>query len=113
MPLGNHTYKIGATFNWKDKTTEPTQEGKNELISKLNKVINVPYQIIAHSAGIRPTVIDRRPLVGTHPLHKQLAVLNGLGTRGVMISPTIANSLFNYIEKGTPLEKEISIERFT
>ena len=39
-------------------------------------------------------------------------VLNGLGTRGVMIAPYVANQLFNFIEDGKPLEKEINISRF-
>ncbi|SED07350.1 Glycine/D-amino acid oxidase [Tenacibaculum sp. MAR_2009_124] len=113
MPLGDHNYKVGATFNWTDKTSLSTEEGKKELVEKLNKVISVPYKILKQSAGIRPTVKDRRPLVGKHPKHDNLAILNGLGTRGVMIAPTIANSLFNYLEKGIPLEKEISIARFS
>ena len=46
LPLGNHLYKVGATFNWKDKTSNPSEEGKNELIEKLNKVLTVPYTII-------------------------------------------------------------------
>ncbi len=112
MPLGNHYYKVGATFNWTDKTSLPTEEGKQELVEKLNKVISVPYEIVEQSAGIRPTVKDRRPLVGKHPKYKCLAVLNGLGTRGVMIAPTIANSLFDYLEKQIPLDEEISITRF-
>lgn len=112
LPLGDNYYKVGATFNWTDKTTMPTQEGKNELIDKLKKVINVPYKIIDQSAGIRPTVKDRRPLVGVHPKHPELAVLNGLGTRGVMIAPTVAKSLFNHLENDQFLSKDISIERF-
>jgi glycine oxidase len=39
-------------------------------------------------------------------------VLNGLGTRGVMIGPYVAEKLFNFIELGIPLEKEIDITRF-
>ncbi len=112
LPLGNHYYKVGATFNWKDKTSNPTEEGKEELVEKLKKVLTVPYTIISQSAGIRPTVKDRRPLVGVHPEHKQLAVLNGLGTRGVMIAPTVAKNLFNHLEKDEVLDKEIDIKRF-
>lgn len=112
LPLGGHLYKVGATFNWKDKTQLPTEEGKNELTAKLETFITVPYQIIEQEAGIRPTVKDRRPLVGIHPKYKNLAVLNGLGTRGVMIAPTAAKALYDYIENGIPLDKEISIERF-
>lgn len=112
FPLGNNNYKVGATFNWDDKTSLPTKEGRNELIEKLQKVINVPYTIIDQTAGIRPTVRDRRPLVGVQPAFPQLAVLNGLGTRGVMIAPTVANNLFNHLEKGASLNKEIDIKRF-
>ena len=112
FPLGNNNYKVGATFNWDDKTSLPTKQGRNELIEKLKKVINVPYTIIDQTAGIRPTVRDRRPLVGVQPAFPQLAVLNGLGTRGVMIAPTVANNLFNHLEKGASLNKEIDIKRF-
>lgn len=112
LPLGNNYYKVGATFNWKDKTSNPSEEGKLELIEKLKKTITVPYTIINQSAGVRPTVKDRRPLVGVHPTHKQLAVLNGLGTRGVIIAPTVANSLFNHLENNKSLDKEIDFNRF-
>lgn len=112
LPLGNNLYKIGATFNWKDKTQLPTEEGKNELTAKLETFITVPYEIVEHESGIRPTVKDRRPLVGKHPKHQNLAVLNGLGTRGVMIAPSIAKALYDHLENGIALDKEISIARF-
>ena len=112
LPIGNHHYKVGATFNWKDKTLNPSEEGKQELADKLSKVINVPYEIVAQSAGIRPTVRDRRPLIGRHPNHKNMAILNGLGTRGVMIAPWAAKQLFNYLEQEKELDKEITIARY-
>lgn len=112
LPLGKHHYKVGATFNWKDKTSEPSNEGRSELIEKLKKVITVPYTIINQTAGVRPTVKDRRPLVGIHQNYLKLAILNGLGTRGVMIAPTVAKNLFNHIEKGEELDREIDIKRF-
>ena len=112
LPLGNHYFKVGATFNWKDKTSHPSEEGKVELVDKLKKVITVPYTIVDQTAGIRPTVKDRRPMVGIHPEFSNLAVLNGLGTRGVMIAPTVAKNLFNHLENGKDLDKEIHIKRF-
>lgn len=112
MPLGDDLYKIGATFNWTDKTSLATVEGRNELVEKLNKVIAVPYTIVKQSAGIRPTVKDRRPLVGLHSKYKQLVVLNGFGTRGVMIGPTVSENLYSHLENGACLDKEIDIKRF-
>ena len=112
LPLGNDHYKVGATFNWTDKTLNPTEEGKKELVDKLKKTISVPFTIVEQTAGIRPTVKDRRPLVGKHSKYPNLCVLNGLGTRGVMIAPTIAKNLFNHLENGEELDKEIDIKRF-
>ncbi|WP_439130579.1 NAD(P)/FAD-dependent oxidoreductase [Polaribacter sp.] len=112
LPLGNDYYKVGATFNWKDKTSNPSKEGKDELVEKLKKVIHVPYKIIDQTAGVRPTVRDRRPLIGKHPAFPNLALLNGLGTRGVMIAPTMAKQLFNHLEKGEQLDPTSDIKRF-
>ncbi|MFD2910018.1 NAD(P)/FAD-dependent oxidoreductase [Flavobacterium ardleyense] len=111
LPIGNDLYKVGATYDWKDKTNNPTEEGKKELVDKLKELISCDFEVIEHFAGVRPTVKDRRPLVGTHPLHSQLHLLNGLGTRGVMLGPYLANQLFQHIENAIPLENEINIER--
>ena len=112
LPLGEDLYKVGATFNWKDKTGTPSEDGKNELIEKLKNVITVPYTIVDQSAGIRPTVKDRRPMIGMHPKNERMAVLNGLGTRGVMIAPTMAEDLFHHIENKKPLDVDVDIKRF-
>lgn len=112
LPVGDDVYWVGATFNWKDKTPLPTEAARQEIIEKLENTINVPYEIVDQFGGIRPTVGDRRPLVGNHPVHTNLFVFNGLGTRGVMIAPTIAKELYQYMENDVPLPKEINIKRF-
>ncbi|NIJ44155.1 glycine/D-amino acid oxidase-like deaminating enzyme [Wenyingzhuangia heitensis] len=112
LPVGDDIYWIGATFNWNDKTLDATEKGKAELLEKLNTMIDVPYQVINQFGGIRPTVKDRRPLVGKHSIHKNLIVFNGMGTRGVMIAPTVAKQLYQYLENNKSLPKEIDIERF-
>jgi len=112
VPLGNDLYKVGATFNWKDKDTVPTKEAKEELIDKLASLISCEYEIIGHEAGIRPTVGDRRALLGRHPEYPQLIVFNGLGTRGIMASAMLATHLFDHVENGTDLFKEVNINRF-
>ncbi len=112
LPLGDNLYKVGATFNWKDKTILPSEEGKKELIEKLESFIKTPYTIVEHIAGIRPTVKDRRPLVGTHPKYPNLAILNGLGTRGVIIAPVSAKMLYNHLESGAEVDGEYAIDRF-
>lgn len=63
-------------------------------------------------AAIRPTVSDRRPLIGKHPLHDNIWVLNGLGTRGVMIAPYVAEQLLSAVYKGKSIDKEIDVKRY-
>jgi glycine/D-amino acid oxidase-like deaminating enzyme len=113
LPLGNDLFKVGATYNWKDKTDLPTEEGKAELVERIQEIIGCDFEIITHFAGVRPTVRDRRPLVGTHAIHNRIHVLNGLGTRGVMLGPAMAKALYDAVENQIPLPKEIDIQRFT
>ncbi len=105
-------YYIGATYNWEDKTNLPTAAAREHLESKLQKFLNKPYKVVQQKAGIRPTVIDRRPLVGKHSAYKNVAVLNGMGTRGVILAPATAKQLFQYLEFDMPMMKEIDIKRF-
>ena len=112
IPKGDDIYTVGSTYNWEDKTNIPTDDARQELLSKLKSFISCNIEVVNHVAGIRPTVKDRRPLVGRHPKFKNLFVLNGLGTRGVMIAPYVAEKLYSYIENGKPLNDEINISRF-
>jgi len=112
IPIGNNNYLVGSTYAWDDFNNDPTINAKNKLLNKLDKLILCPYKVVYQRAGIRPTVIDRRPLVGQHKSHQNLYILNGLGSRGVLIAPTVANALINLIEDKLPLQKEINISRF-
>jgi len=112
VPLGEDIYLVGATYEWSDMSPNITIKAKEELLSKLDKFLNCDYTVVKQVAGIRPTVKDRRPLVGQHLQHKNMYVLNGLGTRGVMIAPYVANQLYSFIEEGKHLETEIDISRF-
>ncbi|WP_417370391.1 NAD(P)/FAD-dependent oxidoreductase [Gelidibacter japonicus] len=112
VPENDDCYSVGATYNWEDKTHEITEEAKNELLEKFENIIHCDYELVNQMAGIRPTVKDRRPLVGTHSKHKNMAILNGLGTRGVMIGPYVAKQLFLHLLKAQPLDAEIDIKRF-
>ena len=113
IPLGDDLYRVGATYKWKDKTNTPTEESRTELLQKLESFLNCTYELIDHVAGIRPTTADRRPLVGQHPEHANLYVLNGFGSRGVMIAPYASQQLYNYIEHQEILDPEMDIKRCT
>lgn len=112
IPIGNDIYKVGATYNWQDKTDDLTDDAKKELIEGLEKLIDCDYEIIEHVAGVRPTVKDRRPLVGKNYQHKNVYILNGLGTRGVLLGPYLADKLIQNIENNVPLDPNINVARY-
>lgn len=112
FPDGENNYKIGATYQHHDLNNSPTEQGKTELLEKLNNLISCPYQITGQHAAIRPTSADRRPMIGQHPEYKSLFVLNGLGTRGSMLAPYTATTLLNFIENGQEIDPEMNISRF-
>lgn len=112
IPMGNHLYRVGATYNRDDKTNNVSETAKEELLTKLNTFLKCSYEVVDHKAGVRPTVADRKPLVGEHPKHKNVYVLNGFGSRGVMAGPYAAKHLYNFIENKEPLPIEINCKRF-
>ena len=112
IPLGNNQYKFGATYENHFKDVDHDIAAKAQLIDELEKLISVPYKMISQQTGVRPTVIDRRPLVGQHSKHKQLFVCNGMGTRGVIIAPTAAKCLIDLLVNNEPIPSEIDITRF-
>ncbi|MDO5105050.1 FAD-binding oxidoreductase [Capnocytophaga sp.] len=112
LPMGNDFYKIGATYRWDDLSDTITDEARSELIEKLNKLITCRYEIVEQEAAIRPTVSDRRPLVGKHPNYNNVWIINGLGTRGVMNAPFTATALYNKVFNDTEIDNEMNISRY-
>lgn len=111
MPIGNDKYKLGATYNWDDKSYEPSEEAKQELMKRFESLVDLPYKVIDHETGLRPGAKDRRPLLGAHPEIDNLYIFNGLGSKGVLLAPLYANQLANHIFEGKPIDKEVNVER--
>ena len=112
LPLGGEKYRVGATFNWDFEDDKPTDQGREELLEKIKTVSDLPVELLDHEAGIRPTIQDRRPICGFHPVHKRIGIFNGLGTKGVMIAPLLSKVFLNFLENGADLPRDISISRF-
>ncbi|MBK7310708.1 MAG: FAD-binding oxidoreductase [Sphingobacteriaceae bacterium] len=110
--LKDKRFKVGATYNWKELNDEPTENGANELKEKLAGLIKVPYNVLEHKAGVRPSTLDRRPIIGQHPLHKNLFVFNGLGTKGVMLAPYFSKKFVHFYLNKEALDAEVDVKRF-
>ena len=112
MPLQDDTYWIGSTYGWDFADDLPTDEAYHFLKERLEDVLKTDFEIIEHRAAIRPTVKDRRPFLGIHPEFKQLALFNGLGTKGASLGPFFANHMAMHLVKGETVDPMVDIGRF-
>ena len=113
VPMEDDLFWVGSTFDWEDKDLRPTEKAKNKLLEQLHETLDCSFEILEHKAGIRPTVKDRRPILGQHPKEKQLYIFNGQSTRGVMLAPYFAKEMADYQEKGKNLDREVDVTRFS
>lgn len=111
LPIGNDLYKVGATYHWKDKSWEPSEEARAEIIEKFEKISDCNYEVIDQKAGIRPATHDRRAMIGAHPTFKNLYVFNGLGSKGVFLAPLLINEFCDALEGKSSIHPEVSIDR--
>lgn len=112
FPLHNGLYFYGGTYD-RDQLHEKVDESAVEQLNNgLSEIYCKEFSVEEVHFGFRPTVKDRRPIVGAHSIHKNLFVLNGLGARGILNGCYFANALYENIEHSVELPKEVSIDRF-
>jgi glycine/D-amino acid oxidase-like deaminating enzyme len=102
---------VGSTYQ-RDLDSDP--EGKESLQfleAELEAMLTQTWETIGQLQGVRPTVPDRRPLIGEHPEHRQLFVLNGLGTKGASTAPAMAQALYRAMFEGEEILPEVSVRR--
>lgn len=102
-----------STYDRDDLSYEPTEKGKQEILGYLKEIYTGDFEVVEHLAGIRPTTLDRRPIIGAHPQLPHLYLLNGMGTRGTLLGPAMTEELYAYIENQKPIDKEADLARFT
>jgi glycine/D-amino acid oxidase-like deaminating enzyme len=90
----------------------PTETGKAELIEKIEADLNIPYTIMDHQAAIRPTIKDRRPVLGTHPEYANLILFNGLGTKGASLGPYWTSEMVRFLINGDAIDAPVNLSRF-
>ncbi|GAC1420489.1 MAG: FAD-dependent oxidoreductase [Flavisolibacter sp.] len=108
-----HHFWVGSNYQWHFKDDQPSENFYNYANTILKSWIKSPYKIIAHYAGIRPATLERRPFVGVHPGMPQLALLNGMGTKGASLAPFFAYQLSQSLIHHFTITPEADVKRYT
>ena len=112
VPWKNNQWWIGSTYDWQFPDLLPTQAFRNKVELHLQQWLKLPYSIVDHIATDRPANLERRPFAGYHPLHPNVGILNGMGTKGCSLAPYFAHQIVQEIIDGTPILPAADVQRF-
>ena len=112
IPMGDHRYAVGSTYCWDEFNCQTTAAAKEEILNEIGRFITVSFDVVDHTAGVRPIMKDRRPALGVHPEHRALAIFNGLASKGLIWGPFYADQMADFLTEETPLEDGVNIARF-
>jgi glycine/D-amino acid oxidase-like deaminating enzyme len=103
---------VGSSYQWTFENDRPTEGFKVKTQQALKFWLKLPFTIVEHLAAVRPATIERKPFVGFHPLHSNVGIFNGMGTKGCSLSPYFAHHLTENIINGSPISPEADVQRF-
>jgi glycine/D-amino acid oxidase-like deaminating enzyme len=113
VPVGKtNEFRVGATYDFHASSESITPEARHELEEKFREIIMVPFEVTDQQWGFRPTVPDRRPIMGRHPEYKNIVVFNGLGTKGVSLAPYFSENLIRSLENDDQINKDADVNRY-
>ena len=102
---------LGATYEWNEPSLNVTAEAREKLEGVFKTITNVSFKVTGQTVGMRPTVADRRPMMGKHPDAKGLFIFNGLGTKGYMLAPLLSLEMAQFMTEGKALHEEVVFSR--
>jgi tRNA 5-methylaminomethyl-2-thiouridine biosynthesis bifunctional protein len=94
-PQWQGLHSVGATFDRHGTQTVVTEADNSENLALVNSQLQQPAwfaqsRVASAAAAFRATLPDHLPLAGLVPEQPSLYVLGGLGARGIMLSPLLA-----------------------
>lgn len=112
FPLDNDLYFYGGTYDPVPKHDKIDDSAVEQLQNGLSEFYLNDFEIKKVNFGFRPTVKDRRPILGRHQECQNLYVFNGLGARGILSGCYFSKHLYDFIEHNIALPEEASLDRF-
>lgn len=114
LPLGQGVWRTGTNWQWDQLDEAPTEPQKEKLIRRFRSYFGeeVQVEVTAHIAGVRPCTSDSHPFMGTHPQQPRTHLFGGLGPRGTVWAPLMADEMAAYLCEGRALRKECDLARF-
>lgn len=111
-PRGGGVWKAGANYDWDNLDSTPTDEGKDEILEKIKSWMPLNIEVIGHEAAVRPIIRSSQPLIGHHPTLPEVGFFNGLGSKGTLMAPAVADHFAAHLCGECELNDELSLQSF-
>ena len=87
IPVGEDLYRVGATYDWDELESGPTDEGRAKVEAILRSFTDHEFEVLDHAAGVRPIIDRSKPVVRFQEGRGWM--VNGLGSKGVIYAPRV------------------------
>jgi len=107
-PSSLNTYRLGATYDSQNLNQHPTEGGRKWLLGRLGELVSdTVVDVVEHQAAVRPALDDQKPILGMCPQELRVGIFNGLGSKGSLQAPWLAEHFVSHLLDGTPLMPEV------
>ncbi|MDR9416086.1 MAG: FAD-dependent oxidoreductase [Gracilimonas sp.] len=113
--ISKERFVAGSTYEHHYDHLHPDQDGLKYLKKRLGNVYPSLFEnaeLVSQWAGVRASTPNKKPVVGSHPEKKNVHILTGLGSKGLIYSVYLSQLLWKTVTRQEPLPHMLSVGRF-
>lgn len=90
LPDTKNIYWAGSSYDRQNINTIPSSEGEEMIIKGIKDFLKAEIRLLERYAGVRPVMLDQKPVVGMHPSITRVGIFNGFASKGILWAPYYA-----------------------
>lgn len=113
IPHGDGAWRTGTNWEWAALDEAVSTFQRDKLVARFRGFFRpqVTVEVISQQAGVRPCTADSRPYLGTHPTLPNVHLFNGLGPRGTVWAPSVAERMADHLMGHGVMPEELDLRR--
>jgi glycine/D-amino acid oxidase-like deaminating enzyme len=111
LPFSAAAGKVGATFERGCSDQAPTAPARSALERSARALLSRDFTVHHQEVGVRLTTCDRHPFVGRDRSDSRIGHFNGLGSKGALLAPALAQAWVRHLTAGEPFEPDVAVDR--
>ena len=109
-PHGDGLFRCGSTYEWTALDQQPTPAARESILHRLETLLTSRVDVVEHRAAVRPALRRFHPVIARSPQTARILALNGLGSKGSLQAPFLADHLARHLLDGLPLDPALRLD---